>query len=646
MPAPNRTELRTFILARFNRDEFGMLCSDYFPDFYRDYEGVDTPLRNLAEALVAYCERHDQLERLRSAVHAARSQPYEATFGEFIAAEIKIKPRNPKQIFLSYAHQDEAFARRLQADLRAQGVPLWVATSSILPGEKWAAAIDRGLRESGIFAVILTPNTLASTWVEHELYSALPEVVNKKMRLLPLYAKRCDFRAKFPSLNAYHYIDFTQNHVAGVQALLVELGLAAQPLPQPSPRKFTRRDVLTFNLPAKSSNISRQKLLIYGGSALAMCAGTYGLSRLVLERGGSATPTPAPKPSDTVVSTATALVATSTPSPQPTTAPPTLMPSPLPTATVIRSPTPLPTLTATSNPSVRRINADRLAIVLGIGIEIEMVRIPKGEFIMGSTQGQVDELLANYTGDVAKETVKTWLAAEVLQHQVTLDEYWLGKTEVTVAQFEAFVKAKGYMTQAERDGKSWVWNGNEWKEMAGANWQHPRGADSSLVGKANHPVTHISWDDAVAFCNWVSDRSKLNVRLPSEAEWEKGARGTDGRTYAWGNQMIDKSRANYNLDVGDTTKVGQYSPLGDSPYGLQDMLGNVWEWTSSLYKPYPYNANDGRESDSSRDARVLRGGSFSYYGNFVRCASRNYNDITSHLNNIGVRVCVPHLSNL
>ena len=144
MPAPNRTELRTFILARFNRDEFGFLCNDYFPDFYRDYEGVDTPLRNLAEALVAHCERHDQLERLRSAIHAERPQPYEATFGEFIAAEIKIKPRNPRQIFLSYAHQDEAFARRLQADLRVQGVPLWVATSSILPGEKWAAAIDRG----------------------------------------------------------------------------------------------------------------------------------------------------------------------------------------------------------------------------------------------------------------------------------------------------------------------------------------------------------------------------------------------------------------------------------------------------------------------------------------------------------------------
>lgn len=635
MPAPNRTELRTFILARFNRDEFGFLCNDYFPDFYRDYEGVDTPLRNLAEALVAHCERYDQLERLRSAVHAARPQPYEATFGEFIAAEIKIKPRNPRQIFLSYAHQDEAFARRLQADLRAQGVPLWVATSSILPGEKWAAAIDRGLRESGIFAVILTPNALAAKWVKHEVEVAIDEAVNENMRLLPLYVKPCNLKAKFLLLTPYEYIDFTQNYEVGLQKLLVGLGLVIPAPPPVSPPKPEPR------LP----KIPRRKWLAIGCGTLTLGTVGYGVSRLVTG-GGSATLTPEPKPSDTVAPTATALVATSTTPPQPTTAPPTLTPSSLPTATVIRSPTPLPTLTATSTPIVRRINTDRLAMVLGSGIEIEMVRIPKGEFIMGSTQGQVDELLANYTGDVAKETVKTWLAAEVLQHQVTLDEYWLGKTEVTVAQFEAFVKAKGYMTQAERDGKSWVWNGNEWKEMAGANWQHPRGADSSLVGKANHPVTHISWDDAVAFCKWVSDRSKLNVRLPSEAEWEKGARGTDGRTYAWGNQMIDKSRANYNLDVGDTTKVGQYSPLGDSPYGLQDMLGNVWEWTSSLYKPYPYNANDGRESDSSRDARVLRGGSFNYNSDYVRCACRDFSYIPLRDNNIGFRVCVPHLSNL
>ena len=205
------------------------------------------------------------------------------------------------------------------------------------------------------------------------------------------------------------------------------------------------------------------------------------------------------------------------------------------------------------------------------------------------------------------------------QHRVNLGEYWLGKTEVTVEQFVLFVKTTGYAadTRAFRSGKE------------------------------KHPVNYVSWDDAVAFCKWVSDRSKLTVRLPSEAEWEKGARGTDGRIYAWGNQAIDRSRANYvDAKVGDTTAVGKYSSFGDSLYGLQDMIGNVWEWTSSLYKPYPYNANDGRESDSSRDARVLRGGSFSNDDYYVRCAFRNYHGITAHSDYIGFRGCVPHLSNL
>ena len=103
MPAPNRTELRTFIVERFKRDELGILCSDYFLDFYRDYEGVDTPLTKLAEDLVAHCERRSHLEQLRYALHAARTKPYEASFGAFIPAEVLSKPRNPKQAFLGSA---------------------------------------------------------------------------------------------------------------------------------------------------------------------------------------------------------------------------------------------------------------------------------------------------------------------------------------------------------------------------------------------------------------------------------------------------------------------------------------------------------------------------------------------------------------
>lgn len=162
------------------------------------------------------------------------------------------------------------------------------------------------------------------------------------------------------------------------------------------------------------------------------------------------------------------------------------------------------------------------------------------------------------------------------------------------------------------------------------HWSHGK----FLAAKANHPVVKVSWYDAITYCHWLAEVTGRAYTLPSEAEWEKGARGTDGRIYPWGREW-DASRCNsYQSGPGDTTPVGAY-PGGASPYGLLDMSGNVWEWTRSLWgqdweKPkfkYPYRPGDGRENLKAADRvlRVMRGGSWDGYVDGIRCAVRAWN---------------------
>jgi formylglycine-generating enzyme required for sulfatase activity len=205
------------------------------------------------------------------------------------------------------------------------------------------------------------------------------------------------------------------------------------------------------------------------------------------------------------------------------------------------------------------------------------------------------------------------------RHQITLDAYRIGKYPVTVGQFRRFVEASGY---------------------------EPRDADS-LRGVTNHPVVYVTWHEARAYCRWLTEvwraAGKIGadevVRLPTEAEWEKAARGavargTDGRRYPWGDTWDDARCNTSESGLGGTTPVGMY-PDGASPYGCLDMAGNVWEWTTSLWgegwqEPeyvYPYQADDGRENlDAGDDVRrVVRGGSFLDNQRLARCAFRYWN---------------------
>ncbi len=275
------------------------------------------------------------------------------------------------------------------------------------------------------------------------------------------------------------------------------------------------------------------------------------------------------------------------------------------------------------------------------------VAVPAGPFLMGS--------------DPKKD--KDARPDEQPQRSVYVSLYYITQTPITNAQFERFVQATGYRTTAEKEGWAYARTGDSWGRITGADWQHPRGPQSSLQGKEQHPVVQVSWHDAMAFCQWVEEQLALYaalpapgqrwvVRLPTEAEWEKAARGSlpsspgrgaggEVRIYPWGDEPPDTTRCNFNMNVGDTTPVGSY-PAGASPYGLLDCAGNVWEWCADWYDKDYYRqgpAQDPPGPASDGVHRALRGGGWHDASAYVRAASRNYDDPDYRNDSVGFR-CV------
>jgi formylglycine-generating enzyme required for sulfatase activity len=212
--------------------------------------------------------------------------------------------------------------------------------------------------------------------------------------------------------------------------------------------------------------------------------------------------------------------------------------------------------------------------------EPETAHIPAGEFLIGSDPQADPHSRPN----------------EHPQHTLYLPAYSIALTPVTNRQYQAFVEATGYPQPVN-------WTGG-----------------ASPVGP-DHPVVYVTWHDATMYCRWLSEAMGKPYRLPSEAEWEKAARGTDGRIYPWGNAWEAGRCSSREAGTRTTSPVGSY-PRGTSPYGLLDAAGNVWEWTCSHYATYPYDPADGREGAAARPPYVLRGGSYYDDARQVRCAVR------------------------
>ena len=273
-----------------------------------------------------------------------------------------------------------------------------------------------------------------------------------------------------------------------------------------------------------------------------------------------------------------------------------------------------------------------------------LVRLDGGEFTMGSNA-------PGYPGD-----------GEGPARRVTVDAFSIDRFAVTNAQFATFVDATGHVSEAERFGWSFVFAGllpddfvdtrgvvgaEWWRQVFGAQWRHPEGPQSDLAGRLDHPVLHVSWHDAQAYCTWAG------LRLPTEAEWEFAARGgLDGRRYPWGDELLVDGKHRCNVWQGafpsentvedgyyGTAPVDAFAPNG---YGLYNVVGNAWEWCLDWFDAEFHR--DGPRTNPSGPPhgtqRVMRGGSFLCHESYCfrfRVPARSSNSPDSTTGNLSFR---------
>ena len=281
----------------------------------------------------------------------------------------------------------------------------------------------------------------------------------------------------------------------------------------------------------------------------------------------------------------------------------------------------LVSLLALGAPSLIHADADEASVPVN-NVFSEMVKIPEGRFRMGLPFKEVNQVLKMCTR-VDKSCTRWWFKDEMPAHTVDLTHYWIDKYEVTNQKYLEFVKATGHRpalddtceTQACREGNLWTKDGFPEKIR-------------------NQPVTQVNWYDADAYCKW---RGK---RLPTEAEWEKAARGPSGNLYPWGNSA-PPGKATYRRKwrgVSTMTDVGSY-PNGASVYGVQDMAGNVWEWVADWYDRnyYKRKVNYNPKGPKTGKFKVVRGGSWVNYADTLHSAFRRWSRPEVRFNDTGFR---------
>jgi toxoflavin biosynthesis protein ToxD len=557
-------------------------------------------------------------------------------------------------VFISYSRRDDDFITRLLPDLLAHNVDVWLDHIRLKPGtEDWEKAIREGIRSSQAVVLIASPDSRQSPYVRDELDIAK----NYQIPVFPLWAAGHEWIESIPlGWGRHQYSDARGlRYEEGLQHLLSVLGTdprthyegVREEQRQPALPVPAEQVEAAFAEQDWQAVIDKTDFLIRRAPAAVPSAVYRMYGRALLEIGE-------PKHAGEALDRALALDPAHVPTLQLAAQARLRLGQESEAAQMLREalavandpaermellqesagvlaklgqwaellrradealrlvpddPTWVETYTrALTHVSPERFPARLADLGFGArkigGVEVivpPVVSVPAGEFTMGSDAKQDKD-----SDDDEKP-----------QHSVTQQAFQIGKYPVTVAEYACFTRS-GHREPT--------------------NWQ-------SQLAKPDHPVVNVTWGDAVAYTAWLASRTAQSWRLPSEAQWEKAARwdpaARRARRYPWGD-TFDKARANVKESGKETTTpVGTY-PNGASPCGSQDMVGNVWEWTSTVFRPYPYSHTDGREDPDATQNRVLRGGSWDTYARNVRAAYRHHKVPVHSDNNIGLRlVLVP-----
>ncbi len=484
----------------------------------------------------------------------------------------------PYDVFVSYSHADQGWVRNeLFPRLEQAGIS-YIDQLQFELGRPQLFEIERAIKHSHRTLLVLSPDYLASNWRQFDAILLNRYGLNTgEWRAIPAVIQQCQLPSRLGALTC---VDLQDSGEETWQRLICALSLDGD---------MADVDCLAEepSLGEKVSQMLRDPVWqgivgVFGIVACVVAVLTIPPVQQAIWPAATSTLTPIIEPSpirvpisyttpETPTAAATA-TPTSTLTPSPTV---TLTPTPPPTVT--RTPAPTPTVTPTPS---------------------DMVRVPGGEFLMGS--------LEDYNGFPGLDRDPEPEPDEFPQRSVVLATFWIDRTEITNGAYRACVDAGVCPAQAGAD----------------PDYRNNPAFD-------NYPAVFIAWDDAKTYCRWAGKR------LPTEAEWEKAARGEDGRIWPWGNALKDNLTAPVRrANVGDSdtqgpTQVGTYLN-GASPYGTLDMSGNVWEWVNDWYsptyyqdRPDPDTSPPGPSEDESDGRKVIRGGSFDTAGIDARTADRN-----------------------